>query len=185
MPKGSKYARPTYQYKRKLGGRTRRTTVTILDTHLEQMELMIENDGGSVSGIVGDALDMYLANHPLIITERVKDATAHGKSMISEMEYLIETIKENKEKERLEKEAIAKVNESLEKPKGPNRKQLELNFGRTLHEVANGEKVLWYKSFDEWEARAHNDDAPGEGYEKKNQIPSDLMRYYEIFLDTL
>ena len=51
--------------------------------------------------------------------------------------------------------------------------------------VAVSEKVLWYKSFDEWEARVHNDDAPGEGYEKKNQIPSDLMRYYEIFLDTL
>ena len=75
MSKVSRYGRPTYQYKRRLGGRTRKTTVTILDTHIEQMELMIEKDSGSISGIVGDALDMYLSNHSLIVNERVKDVT--------------------------------------------------------------------------------------------------------------
>ena len=183
MTKVSKYGRPTYQYKRRLGGRTRKTTVTILDIHIEQMELMIEEVGGSISGIVGDAIDMYLANHPLIINERKKDLTALGKSMISEMESIIET--ENKEKERLKRETIEKVNESLEKSTGPDRNQLAINFGRTLHEVANGQKVLWYKNFDEWETRLHSDDMPDKGYEKKDQIPSDLMRYYEKYLDTL
>ena len=103
--------------------------------------------------------------------------------MISEMESIIET--ENKEKERLNRETIEKVNESLEKSKGPDRNQLAINFGRTLHEVANGQKVLWYKNFDEWETRLHSDDMPDKGYEKKDQIPSDLMRYYEKYLDTL
>ena len=185
MSKVSRYGRPTYQYKRRLGGRTRKTTVTILDTHIEQMELMIEKDGGSISGIVGDALDMYLSNHSLIVNERVKDVTIHGKSVVSEMEYLIETIKKNQEKERLERKTIEKAEDFLEEYKGPDRSQLEINFGRTLHEVINGNKVLWYKTFDEWETRNHSDDMSDKGYEKKNQIPADLMRYYEAFLASL
>ena len=182
MQEESKYGRPTYQYNRRLGGRTRKTTVTILDTHIDEINSMIVTNGGSVSGIVGDALDMYLSNNPLILKERAKEATIQGKNIIAEIEYIIDAYKE---KESKEQHIINEEKRILSEAERIEREKQYINFGRTLFDSMQGKSTLWYKNIDEWHTLPNNEKCLEDGYVKKNQVPSDLMKYYEAYVDTL
>ena len=160
-------------------------TIKINMNIVEAVREIAEKEGKTKSEIYRRAIELYLSENEKIVNAQIEEGTIVAKDLINYLERLGKIQQKRIDKRKEEKIKIEnKKKESSENEKIKLRKR-EINFGKTIYEAMHDKKTLWYKHSNEWFTTADRIDYSNEGYVKKNQIPKDLMIYYDAYVDTL